>query len=360
MTADEQRNELQLVAGVKAGQPAAVRQFLDLAGAAIWPVVLALVGEGPAAEGAFLSVLAALKANDFVRLSGYDGRSRLSTFLTLVTRDVLGEEVARLFSLDRDRAWRRFDRLFARDIRLCIRRRFPKADQAQHEDLFQDISASLLEQDFRRIRAYDGRGSFCGYILLVVDRLLIDRLRQEAPRRRLPAEIGRLPELHRLLFAAGAWQNVPLDPDRMAEALRGRIDPPPTRAALETALKQVAGAIASARGSEAKTRTISVDDEGTPEIAAPGANAEEALMSRQAASSREALLDMIRQEAETLPADQQLYLRLLLEAPDPRPAREIARELAVPVTEVYRLQQQTRRWIKKMAAQVQKNACLPV
>jgi RNA polymerase primary sigma factor len=360
MIADKHGNELQLVAGVKAGKPAAMRQFLALAGAAIWPVVLTLVSEGPAAEGAFLSVLTALKANDFARLSRYDGRSRLSTFLTLVTRDVLGEEVAQLFSLDRDHAWRRFDRLFARDIRLCIRRRFPNADEARREDLFQDISASLLEQDFRRIRAYDGRGSFCGYILLVVDRLLIDRLRQEVPRRRLPAEIARLPELHKLLFAAGAWQNVPLHPERMAEALRGKIDPPPTRAALETALKRVAGAIALARSSQTRTQTISVDDEGTREIASPVANAEEALMSRQADSAREAVLDMIRQEAETLPADQQLYLRLLLEAPDPRPARDIARELAVPVMEVYRLQQQTQRWIKKIAAQVQKNAGLPV
>jgi RNA polymerase primary sigma factor len=360
MTADKHRNELQLVAGVKAGKPAAVQQLLDLAGAAIWPVVLTLVGEGPAAEGAFISVLTALKANDFARLSRYDGRSRLSTFLTLVTRDVLGEEVAQLFSRDRDRAWRRFDRLFARDIRLCIRRRFPKADEAQHEDLFQDIAASLVEQDFRRIRAYDGRGSFCGYILLVVDRLLIDRLRQEMPRRRLPAEIARLPELHKLIFAAGAWQNVPLDPERMAEALRGKIDPPPTRAALEAALKQVAGAIALARSSETRMQTVSVDDEGTPEIASPVANPEQQLMSGQAESAREALLDMIRQEAETLPAHQQLYLTLLMEAPHPRPARDIARELAVPVEEVYRLQQQTQRWIKKIAAQVQKNACLPV
>jgi RNA polymerase primary sigma factor len=360
MTAHAHRNELQLVAGVKAGEPAAVQRFLDLAGAAIWPVVLTLVSEGPAAQGAFLSVLTALKANDFARLSRYDGRSRLSTFLTLVTRDVLGEEVAQLFSLDRDKAWRRFDRLFARDIRLCIRRRFPDADEAHHEDLFQYISVNLLDQDFRRIRAYDGRGSFGGYILAVVDRLLIDKVREEVPRRRLGAEIARLSELHKLIFAAGAWQNVPLDPERMAEALRGKIDPPPTRAALETALKQVIGAIALARSSETRIRTVSVDDEATPEIASPVANAEEALMNRQADSAREALLDMIRREAETLPADQQLYLRLLLEAPDPRPARDIARELAVPVEDVYRLQQQTRRWMKKIAAAVQKNADLSV
>jgi RNA polymerase primary sigma factor len=360
MTAGAHRNELQLVAGVKAGEPAAVRQFLDLAGAAIWPAVLTLVGKGPAAEGAFLSVLTALKANDFARLSRYDGRSRLSTFLTLVTRDVLGEEVAQLFSLDRNKAWRRFDRLFACDIRLRIRRRFPDDDAAHHEDLFQYISVSLLDQDFRRIRAYDGRGSFGGYILAVVDRLLIDKLREEVPRRRLSTEIARLSELHQLIFAAGAWQNVPLDPERMAEALRGKIDPPPTRAALETALKQVTGAIALARSSETRIQTISVDDDGTPEIPSAAANAEEALMNRQADSAREELLDMIRREAETLPVDQQLYLRLLLEAPDPRPARDIARELAVPVEDVYRLQQQTRRWMKKIAAHVQKNAGLSV
>lgn len=363
MTAGGHRDEQKLIGDVLAGAPSAINRFLDLAGTTIWPAVIALVGEGPAADAAFLSVITRLRKDNFGRLSRYDGRSRLSTFLILITRDLLGEEVAELFSLDSNRAWRRFDRLFAKEIGERIRRRFPRADDARQQDLYQEIAAKLLEENFRRIRLYDGRGSFCGYVMLVVDRLLIDLLRQEAPRRRLPAEIARLSELHRLLFAAGAWLGVPLDPERMAVALEGKLAPPPGRADLIAALERVSGAIAAAQANTAP-QEISLDAGGegkaVPQIPSSAANAEDALLEREQEEAWEALLDRVRREAETLPADLQFYLRLLLQASDPMPPREIAREMAIPVEHVYKLQQRTKLWMKNIATDLQKNASLSV
>lgn len=194
-------------------------------------------------------------------------------------------------------------------------------------------------QDFRRIRRFDGRGSFCGYIMLVADRLLIDLLRQEAPRRRLPAEIALLPKLHRLVYAAGAWQGVPLDPERMAAALEGKLDRPPDRAELIAALERVSGAIAAAEANVAP-REISPQARVNPDevlnVASPSASGEDAILEREQEKVRQALLDRVRREAEALPPDLQLYLQLLLKASDPMSPRQIAREMAIPVEQGFR------------------------
>ena len=95
-----------------------------------------------------------------------------------------------------------------------------------------------------------------------------------------------------------------------------------------------------------------------PQIPSSAANAEEAL-EREQEEAWEALLDQVRRK-RTLPADLQFYLRLLLQASDPMPPREIAREMAIPVEHVYKLQQRTKLWMKNIATDLQKNASLSV
>ena len=276
----------------------------------------------------------------------------------------MGEEVGRLFALDRNRAWRRFDRLFAKDIRQRIRRRFPQANEAARQDKFQQVAVELLEDDFRRIRLYSGRGSFWGYVMQVVDRILIDIMRgEEAARRRLPVEIERLSKLHQLIFIAGAWQSVPLDPDRMMEAINGKTNPPPSRIELMAAIERVAGPIAAAQAN-VKPKEISLDagEDGNsmPEIASSALNPEDALLEREEDEARAARLEQLRQKAEALPPDLRFYLALQLQASKPTPPREIAREMAIPVEHVYKLRQKMKLWRENISVDLQKNASLSV
>ena len=62
--------------------------------------------------------------------------------------------------------------------------RAARSARADRATAYQEVCLKLIEDDFRRIRAYGGRGSFTGYILTVVDRILIDLVRRELPRRR--------------------------------------------------------------------------------------------------------------------------------------------------------------------------------
>ena len=122
-----------LVAGVRAGDLACIRTLSALAERTIWPTVIAVVGEGQAFQS-FPAIITALSDNGFQRLAGYDGRSSLATYLVLVTRDLLGEEVQRLLDTDYNRAWRRFLGIACRDRPDRIRRARETAANAVDAD----------------------------------------------------------------------------------------------------------------------------------------------------------------------------------------------------------------------------------
>ena len=50
-------------------------------------------------EEAFRDVMAALRADGFARLKGYDGRARVRVYVALVVRDLLSERVVQLLGL---------------------------------------------------------------------------------------------------------------------------------------------------------------------------------------------------------------------------------------------------------------------
>jgi len=344
-----------LVAEVIAGRAPALDRFLDLASAAIWPVVMLSEGEGAEAEAAFLDVIGALKANNFARLRGFDGRGRLASFLALTTRDVLAEQCARAFAETPDRAWRRFEKLFGGDIRRRVKRRFPLADASQRDDHYQEVCLKLVEDNCRRIRAYSGQGSFNGYILATVERLLIDLMRREAPRRRLPAEVERMSDLHQAMFKAVAWAGAPPDPVRLAEALAGSLTSEPDIHQLRGALDDLAQPIAAARAAALGGELVSLDaDAAAPDLLAladPGASAEDQLVADEEERARAAFLESVRRAGLQLPPEDRLYLQIMLEASEPMPPRAIAKVMALPVEEVYRLRQKTQRWLREMASQ---------
>jgi RNA polymerase primary sigma factor len=222
-----------------------------------------------------------------------------------------------------------------------------------------------VERDYHRIRAFDGRGSFGGYILsTVVDHLLIDLVRQEGSRPRLPADIARMSPLHQAIFAACIWGGVALDAERMVEAVRGKIQPEPHPDEVAATLNELAGTIAAARGSLAKPEEISIDaDDGIAKVqtlASSALTAEDILLEQEEQRDREALLNIVKREADALPSADRLYLQLVFQSNGPLPPREVAKLMAIPVEDVYRLKQRVERWMKQIALSLQKNVTVSV
>ena len=71
--------ERALVNAVLSGEAGAANQFLEHVSTVLWSIVVKLAGDGADGEAAFLHIVASLKADDYARLRGFDGRSRLAT-----------------------------------------------------------------------------------------------------------------------------------------------------------------------------------------------------------------------------------------------------------------------------------------
>lgn len=355
------RSDVPLVNAVLAGDPAAAERFIDGASATLWSAVTKLEGGGAEGEAAFLHVVASLKADGYARLRAFDGRARLATYLALVARDVLAERLAHRFSEAPHDAWRRFERFFERDIRRRVSRQFPRnAGAAGQEDAYQEICLRLVENDFRRIRAYGGRGSFVGYVLTVVERILIDLVRRDAPRRRLPAAIARLSPLDQAVYMAAAWERCPADAARLAAALRGRLERDPDTSEIGEALARIAAVARLEPATPARAEAVSLDtmieDGGGLAIADPAPTPEDYLLLAEEERSRGALVAAVKAAAVDLPPDERRYLQTIFATADPLSPREIAVLMEVPVEDVYRLKQRAQRWMKELAVRLEKNS----
>jgi RNA polymerase primary sigma factor len=334
-----------------AGDRAAVDPFLAISAQPIWSTIVVLVGDGPEGHQTFNDFLDALKARGFARLSRFDGRSSLATFLKLDVRDWLAERTAGGFSTSADKAWRRFERLYAADIRRLVKRRFPKADATELEDHFQDICLKLVEDDYRRIRAYKGDHAFTGYILQVVNRLLIDLMRKDAPRLRLPEKINRMSALAKAVFAAGAWRGVSLEAQAMRLALLGQIDPDPSLEDVQHAIQLLIDDIQAARAASRRPRPVYLDgdDGAATQLRDETPGAEDQMLEAEEAQARDQLIQKVWREAQSLPPEERTFLDLILNAGEPLPARRIASLMGVTAEEVYRIRQRVQRWMSRLA-----------
>lgn len=269
--------DLRLIRDVAAARPEAWDVLTGRIADTVWTACLILEGSDDArARDAFALVLEGLRADSFRRLRGYDGSSRIETFVTLLTREILIERLLGNLVQGRKQGWPALEHFFAADIRRIVARRLPGADQDDtRHDAYQEICLRLVEDDFRRLRAYQGTGSFGGFVLHMVDRLAIDIVRRDQGR-------GEAEAKHRPVHLDGPqWENLACP------------TPSPEQAAL--------------------------------------AAEEDTLLARVAAI----LADLI----DTLPAAEALYLRTALDGAEPLPAREIARLMGRPVTEVYKIKQ---------------------
>jgi RNA polymerase primary sigma factor len=356
------QSELGLVAAVMSGDSGAAGYFLEIVGPTVWSVVRKLEGTGPEGQSAFLGIVSGLKTDGYARLKEFDGRANLLTYVALVARDILSERLARRLIENPSETWAAFERFFSADIRWRVAQRFP-FDEALRDDVYQDVCLKLVENDFSRIRSYDGRGSFIGYVLTIVERILIDCLRREVPRRRLPAAVARLSLLDQEIYIAVVWENCPPDAIRLATALRGRLeralDPSEIRCAIErlAAVARLEPAVASR-----PTAAIALDalkgSEGLA-IADQSPDPEEHLLLAEEERSRAELLAAVKLAAAGLPPEERRYLQTIFSATDPLPPREVARIMGCRVEEVYRLRQRAQRWFAEVASQLEKSPVCP-
>ena len=327
-------NDRALVAAVLAGKPDAIAEFLQEISGTVWANCRALSRYEGEARDNFIAIMAQLRDSGFAAFRDYDGRSTLRTFTALVVRDLQCRNVVQLFESDSEKAWRLFEQLFRADIRRLIQRRLPAAEADElRRDFYQSVCLALITQNYRRIRAYSGKGSFSGYILRCIDNVIRDEIRNHVtPRFRLPAAIAGLGELERELFRLTVRDHIPGETELLAQQLRLRLarDFEPTE--IEAALHRVR--------KHAKNFTPSAEPGEFDQAAEP--SPEDRLIRSGDDELLAAAIEVMAQAVRNLPEDERLYLMLMLGENAP-PPRELARIMRRPVEEVYALKQRVLR-----------------
>jgi RNA polymerase primary sigma factor len=316
----------------------------------VWSACLRLSPDRTAAEAAFGDVMSALRADGFARLKGFDGRARLHVYAALAVRDLLSERVVKMLALNIETGWRSFEAFFAEDIRRIILRNLPGTDHQQNrEDAYQSVCEQLLKNDLQRLRAYSGRGSPSGFILHVIENLVIDYVRTVVPRRRLPAPIQRLSWLEQSVFRLIYWERLPPESKLLLAQIQ-RAEPPITAAEVAEAVVRVRAALPSGYAVEAhgpnKMIDISAADQsllaGGGELAVP--TPEDNVIGEQEAWLLEQALAVLKQALPRLDAAERLYLQYALNG---HPAREIARLAGLPVETVHKLAQRVKKQLRE-------------
>jgi RNA polymerase primary sigma factor len=326
---------------------ALTRAFADT----VWTACVHATRGGTDAEAAFSDVMSALCADRFTRLRGYDGRARLQVYVVLVVRDLLSERVVKLMAIDASRGWRAFESFFADEIRRMILRMLPGSAQRQdREDAYQSVCEALLRNDLQRLRAYSGRGSPSGFILQVIENLLIDHVRTIVPRRRLPAAIQRLSALDQSIFRLIYWERLDSDPANLVNHLTRPEQSGPSVAAVSEAVSRVRQALPVGYIPEPHGPGRTIDLSAADELALAGGaedfavlTPEDELADGERASLLEGALAALQEVLPKLDPSERLYLKLALTG---EPAREIARVLGQPVENIHRLAQKVKRRIR--------------
>jgi len=342
--------DLAVVRALFAGKPGAWDTFVRLTKDDVY-TACRLACPADEVDRAFTDIFAQLHADNFARLAKYDGRARLSSYLRLELRDLLAQQLVRRFVRDRNAGWHVFEAFFKADIVRLIARYFPPSIGGLDEDKYQDIVSLLIEDDYRRLRAYDGHGSFGGFVLGIVRNLCIDLLRKEVPRRRLPAAIKRLPELEQEVFRQLYWQQCP--PGELAARIAKKSPAHGDPTAVARAVDAVKAALPPTYRADRETerpRLVPLaaggSDEGA-ELADERGSPEEHMLAREEEESLEQASLALRDVIASLPPEIRLYVQLNMSYDPPLPPREIARRMARPVVDIYRLRQQAERALER-------------
>jgi RNA polymerase primary sigma factor len=315
----------------------------------VWTACCRVTRDRADADAAFVEIMAALAADGFARLKDYDGRSLVKVYAALVVRDLLLERVINLLVLDAPRGWQAFEAFFGVDMRRMIERALPGAGNRQNrEDAYQAVCEALLRNDLERLRAYSGRGSASGFLLQIIENLVIDFVRTIVPRRRLPAAIGRLSDLDQEVFRLIYWERLDAHPAILVGHLPRSGEAPPGVAAVGEAIERVRQALPPGYFAEPRGDRQMVELSAAEDLAVAGGGSEDfrvptpedQLAEGEAAMLLEQALDALRAALPGLAVAERLYLQLALSG---APARESARLLCLPVEDVHKLAQRLKR-----------------
>ena len=338
-------------AAAASGDPNAIADLMRAISGAVWNVCRLLSSEEAEARKVFLEAMAALSADCLARLRGYDGRSTLETFVALAVREFMAERMLRLINTDPERGWRAFEQLFKPDIERLVRRRLSRTGLLDERDAYQEICLALVEGGYRRLKAYQGQGSFAGFVLKSVDRILIDRLRRETSRRRLPAAVQGMALLDQEVFKLVAWRGLPGRPEALAPLLASRLGAAPELADVAASVLRIRSL--GAHGAT-PVRLVSLDQIEDFDI--PGAySPEDDLLRSEEEEQIAAALEVLLKAAESLAEPERLYLTIALSSSEPPPSREIARLMRRPVEDIYKLKQ---RVLDRLRAIVSKESAI--
>jgi RNA polymerase primary sigma factor len=331
----EPADDFARLAALRAGNSVHTAQFVKDISGTVWKSCRVLTGEDAEAREAFAETMASLSANRFARLWGYSGCGTLETFVALSVRDLLAERMLRLVQSDPQRGWIAFECLFNADIVKLIRKRLPHSEDARL-DAYQDVCLALVDNDYRRLKTYNGSGSFAGFVLRTVDHLVIDRMRAAVPRRRLPTGVTRLSELDQEIFKLVCWKGAPEHPDVLATHLCSRFGRMPDSVEIVAALSRVRSFVPS----PANLRLASIPTDKLEEIPSPAEpSAEDQLVKSEEEEQLAAALEMLSEAIAALPGAERLYLTIVLGATETPPSRDIAHLMQRPVEEIYKLKQ---------------------
>ena len=328
----DMNNDRFLVEAVVRGAPDAWENFVRCFSDSIYSFCSSIFTEAEL-EAEYLNVFRSLRENEFAILRAFDGRASLTTFLTIQVRDLLAQRVLALFKDDPRRAWDAFQRCFKEMLEPLKKR---------GEDLHQDVCVLLIENNYRRILSFDGRGSFSGYIRRVIDRLCLDLRRKSEGRRRLPEPILLLPSLEQEIYRQLNWKGC-REKD-LADVLRDE-------AGNCYATARIAQALAALRNTALRPRDPPVreislaspdgDDAGRElELIDLTYAPETALLEAEERRSEQRHNALLERALAQLPAEHALYVRLRFFSDPEKSPREIARLMGRAEREIYRIRQQ--------------------
>jgi RNA polymerase sigma factor (sigma-70 family) len=334
--------------GAPGAADALARSLADL----VWTACARVTPDGAEREAAFREIMAALAAGGFARLKDHDGRARVRIYAALVVRDLLLERAIKLLVLDRARGWQAFEAFFGQDISRMIERALPGAGHRNNrEDAYQAVCEALLKNDLQRLRAYSGRGSPSGFVLQIIENLIIDFVRTIIPRRRLPAAVARLCASDQAVFRLIYWERLLADPALLRPHLMRAGEAAPSLESLAEAIGRVRAALPPAYFAEPRGDGQMVELSGAEGVGLMGGSEdfrvptpEDELLDGEGANLLDQALEALQEVLPKLPAAERLYLQLALAG---EPARAIARLLGLPVEEVHKLAQRLKRRLRE-------------
>ena len=284
-------------------------------------------------EVEYLNAFRCLQSDNFANLRDFEGRVEFSTYLTVTLGKILERRIVELFNIDSNRGWTAFQGFFKKVLNRLRR---------ENEDLYQDICVRLIDNNYRRIVSFDGRGSFTGYIRRVIDNLCLDLRRNSEGRRRLPEPVLRLPALEQEIYRQIHW-NGSREKD-LPDILRDDRGIPYGKERLELALAQLRNT--QLRQVDPPVREISLEsvvrdgEEKEKELPDSTYAPETLLVDAQEERSTEEHYFALMQALNSLPAEFSLYVRLRFYSQPEKSPREIARLMGRSEREIYKIRQQ--------------------